>query len=283
MARAGTPPPAVVGTQTRGDLLRALPRLARRLRGWRVAAKGASLLVELRRHGVRRITGATDLAVPGRARAEALGYRLRGREHRIACGTVLLHQGVVPNVQASRALRLAHRWDDGQRTFLPVTDAWGETSRPALFVAGDGAGISGALAAEAAGRLPGLQVAHRLGPLDADARDRVAANARRRLAAGPGPIRPFLDAAFPVPPSILRPADATIICRCEEVTAGQLRGWARMLQAVVWLSDMADFDEMNAVGDAWVPADAAPARACGEARLARSDLKVEIIVTATTG
>jgi len=54
----------------------------------------------------------------------------------------------------------------------------------------------------------------------------------------------------------------------------------RILQAIIWLSDMRDFDEMNAVWDAWVPPGHAPARACGEARLARDTLKVEIIVTA---
>ncbi|WP_186399602.1 RidA family protein [Stappia sp. P2PMeth1] len=54
----------------------------------------------------------------------------------------------------------------------------------------------------------------------------------------------------------------------------------KMLQAIVWLADINDFAEMNAVWDAWVPAGCAPARACGEARLARADLKVEIIVTA---
>lgn len=52
-----------------------------------------------------------------------------------------------------------------------------------------------------------------------------------------------------------------------------------MLQAIIWLSDMADFKEMNAVWDAWVPEGHAPARACGEAKLARPELKVEIIVT----
>jgi enamine deaminase RidA (YjgF/YER057c/UK114 family) len=57
-------------------------------------------------------------------------------------------------------------------------------------------------------------------------------------------------------------------------------GSDRILQAIVWLADMADFDEMNAVWDAWVPDGHAPARACGEARLARDALKVEIIVTA---
>ncbi len=54
----------------------------------------------------------------------------------------------------------------------------------------------------------------------------------------------------------------------------------KMLQAVIWVADMADFAEMNAVWDAWVPEGHAPARACGEAKLARPELKVEIIVTA---
>ncbi|MES0824982.1 RidA family protein [Ruegeria sp. SCP11] len=54
----------------------------------------------------------------------------------------------------------------------------------------------------------------------------------------------------------------------------------QMLQAIIWLSDMADFGEMNDVWDNWVPAGFAPARACGEAKLARPDLKVEIIITA---
>lgn len=55
-----------------------------------------------------------------------------------------------------------------------------------------------------------------------------------------------------------------------------------MLQAIIWLADMADFAEMNEVWDAWVPDGCAPARACGEAKLARDVLKVEIIVTAAS-
>lgn len=55
---------------------------------------------------------------------------------------------------------------------------------------------------------------------------------------------------------------------------------AHILQAVIWLGHMSDFDAMNEVWDAWVPDGHAPARACGEARLAGSDLLVEVIVTA---
>ncbi|RVT86662.1 RidA family protein [Rhodobacteraceae bacterium CCMM004] len=53
-----------------------------------------------------------------------------------------------------------------------------------------------------------------------------------------------------------------------------------MLQAIIWLDDMSDFGEMNAVWDEWVPQAHEPARACGQAHLASPDLKVEIIVTA---
>lgn len=54
----------------------------------------------------------------------------------------------------------------------------------------------------------------------------------------------------------------------------------KILQAVIWLDDMAGFAEMNAAWDAWVPEGHAPARACGEAKLATPEYKVEIIVTA---
>ncbi|WP_424944969.1 RidA family protein [Aliiroseovarius crassostreae] len=53
-----------------------------------------------------------------------------------------------------------------------------------------------------------------------------------------------------------------------------------VLQAIIWLSDMGDFAEMNAVWDSWVAAGHAPARACGGAALATPDHKVEIIITA---
>jgi enamine deaminase RidA (YjgF/YER057c/UK114 family) len=54
----------------------------------------------------------------------------------------------------------------------------------------------------------------------------------------------------------------------------------QMLQVVIWLADMADFAEMNSVWDAWVPQGHTPARACGEAKLATPDYRVEVIVTA---
>ena len=54
----------------------------------------------------------------------------------------------------------------------------------------------------------------------------------------------------------------------------------KVLQAIIWLADMKDFAEMNAVWDAWVDPAHTPARATGEAALATPEHKVEIIITA---
>jgi len=56
-----------------------------------------------------------------------------------------------------------------------------------------------------------------------------------------------------------------------------------ILQATIWLDDMADFNEMNGVWDAWVAEGHAPTRACGEAKLATPEYRVEVIVVASVG
>jgi enamine deaminase RidA (YjgF/YER057c/UK114 family) len=54
----------------------------------------------------------------------------------------------------------------------------------------------------------------------------------------------------------------------------------KILSASVWLADIRDYDSMNSLWDAWVPAGETPARACVEARLAQPRIRVEIRVTA---
>ena len=88
-------------------------------------------------------------------------------------------------------------------------------------------GIFGAEAAAAAGTLAGLGVAHAAGKLSATARDQKAGPfiAQHKKAAA---IRPLLDHLFPPPAHILAPDDETIVCRCEEITAGQGRAAAKL-------------------------------------------------------
>ena len=222
LVRAGAPPLAIVETRAPGATARAARHLAGALRGWRYLAKGVRMLADVRRAGVPRHTGCTALRIEGDGAAQAIVFEQRGRTRRIACEHVLLHQGVVPNIQATQALRLEHDWDDAQRCFRPRLDACGRSSNPIVYVAGDGGGIGGALAAAHAGRLVALAAGHALGALAREQFQRestaVRAALRRELA-----IRPFLDALYAPAPEMLRPADDTVVCRCEEVTAGDVR------------------------------------------------------------
>lgn len=227
MVRAGTPPLALVETQSRRDLARAMRHVAGALRGWAYIAKGLRLRAEIARAGVPRHTGATAITVEGEARAHAVTFQSGGRMHRIDCDTVLLHHGVVPNTQAARSLGVSHRWDPVQHCFSPVLDGWGATDIDGVFIAGDGGGIGGAMSAEIAGRLAALKAVSELGHLPDAARDAAAGPLRRQLARDLA-VRPFLDTAYPPFAGALAPEDATIICRCEEVTAGEIRSYARL-------------------------------------------------------
>lgn len=227
MVRAGTPPAAMIETQTLGDMIRALRHVGGALRGWPYMAKGLKMLAEIKRAKVPRYTGATQIAVEGEGKAEAVTFTHNGRKQRIPCETVFLHHGVVPNTQAARSLGVSHIWDAPQAAFAPVLDAWGESDAAGVFIAGDGAGIGGAKAAEYAGQLAALKIAAETNRLSTQDRDRKAAPLRRALA-GELAVRPFLDAAYPPFDAALTPADSTVICRCEEVTAGDIRSYAKL-------------------------------------------------------
>ncbi|WP_435661327.1 NAD(P)/FAD-dependent oxidoreductase [Leisingera caerulea] len=227
MVRAGTPPLALIETQTAASPLAAARHLPGALRGWRYLAKGLKMLAEIKRAGVPRYTGATDIAVAGSTRADAVTFRSKGQEHRISCDTALLHHGVVPNTQTARSINVPHVWSEAQQCFVPEVGSWGETGKDGVLIAGDGAGIGGAMAAEYAGRIAALKAAEELGRITAPERDRLAAplfSRRSRETA----VRPFLDAAYPPYAGAVRPADSTIVCRCEEVTAGDIRSYARL-------------------------------------------------------
>ena len=71
-----------------------------------------------------------------------------------------------------------------------------------------------------------------------------------------------------------------ILAKIDRLLAASGSDKSRLLQAVIWLADMNDFAEMNAVWDAWVDPANPPARACGEAKLATPEYTVEIIVVA---
>ncbi len=56
----------------------------------------------------------------------------------------------------------------------------------------------------------------------------------------------------------------------------------KIVMCQIYLADIADFAAMNAVWDAWVPAGHTPPRATVQARLARPEWKIEVVVTAAS-
>ncbi len=221
LRRAGMPVRAVIDTTDWRAYARALPLLPGALREWRLLAKGMRLLAALRGNGTAVYGGAQALAVEGDEAARAIRFIAGGRAHRVDASLILLHQGVVPNTHASMALRAAHRWDEAQLCWVPVTHETGELAGlPGVFVAGDGAGIIGAQACAVSGRIAGLAAAgNHAAPAEIAA---LLASLRRTRAA-----RRYLDRLFRPLPSLRVPADDVIVCRCEEVTAGELRRLVR--------------------------------------------------------
>jgi enamine deaminase RidA (YjgF/YER057c/UK114 family) len=71
-----------------------------------------------------------------------------------------------------------------------------------------------------------------------------------------------------------------ILAKIDSLLAAAGSDKTKILKANIWLSNIAQFSQMNEAWDAWVPAGHTPARATVEARLASPDLLVEIMVEA---
>ncbi len=71
-----------------------------------------------------------------------------------------------------------------------------------------------------------------------------------------------------------------ILDRIDQYLAEAGTDKSKLLSATIWLSDINDFNEMNAVWDAWVSSGNQPARACVESKLAAPQFNVEIGVIA---
>ena len=221
LVRAGAKPAAVI--ETRPHYLSALRHLPAFLMAPGYLSKGLNLIAELRSAGVTVHSGARNLRMTGGARVHEIQYDWRGQSRRESVDMVLLHQGIAPNMNLALSLRCAHQWDDAQRSFRPRLDAWGNSSIDGVQIAGDNGGIIGAQAAEISGRLAALGAACAMQKISAVERDRQAqplrAQLKKHLKA-----RPFLDALYRVPLDVAAPREAaTIVCRCEEIRAGEIR------------------------------------------------------------
>lgn len=226
LLKAGGRIAGFLDTTPRGRRRAALQHLPGAFRSAGDIVKGLGWALELKRAGVPVVRRVTEISAHGEGRLQSLRYRTdRGREATVPADVLLVHEGIVPSIHAPLALGCAVEWHAGQHCYVPVVDAWGETSQTGIFVAGDGAGIGGAEAAVLRGQLAALKVAVSLDRLEQRAADTQAIPLRGGLARELA-LRPFLDALFAPRQQVLTPPDETVVCRCEEVTAGALRAQA---------------------------------------------------------
>jgi thioredoxin reductase/bacterioferritin-associated ferredoxin len=179
-------------------------------------AKGRAMMKEVRAK-VPVVTRVSELAAAGDGRLETATYVAGGRRETIPTRLLLLHQGVVPNVNLAMAAGVEHRWDDRQLCWSPVLDRNGSTSAEGIAIAGDGARIGGARAAVVRGRIAAIAVVEALEP--AAAAKLAPMSTFRASLAQAERGRAFLDTLFRPARQFRIPSGNAIVCRCEEVTA----------------------------------------------------------------
>ena len=227
VCQAGGAIQAIVDTTRAIDQVKALRHLPQALRSPRLLRRGIGLLTKLRRRSIERIVGASDIAIVGDTQVSAIEFRVGGKNRRLATSSVLLHAGLIPQTNFSSALGCEHRWNPQQFCWQPECDEWFESTRHGLFIVGDGANIVGAEAAELSGRIAALAIACQAEKISVDQRN-AQAHPLRKAWQALFAARPLLDAFYPPPAECFSPPDAAIVCRCESVTAGQIRDAARL-------------------------------------------------------
>jgi octopine oxidase subunit A len=205
----------VLDTTARSNYLAALP-YAFAFMTSSYFMKGLGLMREVRAR-VPVTSGVSELVADGDDRFAAVRYLAKGKRETVPADLLLLHQGVVPNVNLAMAAGVDHRWDERQLCWLPVLDTDGGSSVEGIAIAGDGAGIGGVQAAIWRGRIAARSAIAALAP-EAVAKLEPIATLRAELARAERG-RAFLDALCQPPRQFRIPAGDTIVCRCEEVTA----------------------------------------------------------------
>lgn len=221
--KAGAQVSAVLDTARTRDQWRAMPAM---LNQPAVLAKGLYYVAWLKAHGVRLETGVRLQRVLGDERVQALRVRLVGQtqDEDIVCDAVGVGHALRAETQLADLLDCEFQFDVLNRAWLPRRDAAGRSTVAGVYLAGDGAGIMGADAAQLAGERAALALLADRGVL-------VNETKAQHLEAKLARIQRFrvgLEHAFPFPQDWAALAsDELVVCRCEQITAGEIRQTVR--------------------------------------------------------
>ena len=184
--------------------------------------KGLSLVREIKKAGIPHYKGVTQIKALGNDKVTRVEAQHKEEALSFDIDMLLLHFGVIPNTHIYRQAGCDMVWEPEQRYWYPKCDAWGRTTRERIFAAGDGAKVGGALAAQYKGELAALEAARCSGIIPEYERDRLAEPLLKALRHDRWP-RPFVDALYAPRPDQLVFDEDTVVCRCENLTVGDIR------------------------------------------------------------
>lgn len=217
----GHPPQAIIDQSSPADWFKALPALASRPSllkqglGWVLAIAGQRIPVYFGHHIVKAVgddslTSLTIAPIKG------------GAEKTLTTSTLFVGHGLVPGGEVPKLLGAQHRYEQLRGGWIADCDETGQTSLPGLWAIGDGAGIRGGALAVHGGELAGLAAAHDAGFLDKEAFTTASAPVKATITG----LQPFSDAMARMmalkPDRVSAITPETTICRCEDVTRGQI-------------------------------------------------------------
>lgn len=153
------------------------------------------------------------------ARLDADWRPIRGTEVTIACDTIALGYGFVPFNTLLHLCGAKHAWRPELGGAVPIRNAQMQTSMPGVYAVGDCAGIGGAMLARLEGHIAGLAAAAHLGYGSIDAIQKwMPALAREKQ------FQKIYSALFTPRSGLYEWSnDDTLLCRCEEITQGEIR------------------------------------------------------------
>lgn len=193
--------------------------------------KGLAYRATLMKAGIPVRSGQTVLEASGGDRVEEVitipiettGKVDHSRSRRIIVDTLIVGFGLNSSIEMTKLIGCMHTWDSIQGTFKPIRSADFETTVPGVFAVGDCTGIRGVDIAMIEGRLAGLIIAMRMGRISSNEAEKIILPLRSKLLRL-NSLHQKMDHLFEPPTNFLSlVTDDTLICRCEEVTAGQLR------------------------------------------------------------
>ncbi|MCI3945306.1 NAD(P)-binding protein [Pseudomonas syringae] len=216
-AKAGANVVAVLDSAPFSAQCKALPAL---LGQPATLAKGLYYRAWLSAQGIPVHQAATLSRIVGKQRVAGIHWERNGQAGQLVCDAVAFAHALRSETQLADLLGCEFAWSQLNRAWLPGRDDCGRSSVSGVYLAGDGAGIMGADAAEMAGELAALALLQDCG-IGVDA---VRVSDLKISLQRIEHFRHGLETAFPFPEKwAANVPDETVVCRCEEVTAGDIR------------------------------------------------------------